>query len=196
MHRLVGEGCLHIEVVDPAGQPITARARIIGNRDRTVDYRNRRQRDRPAGPLPVGLALAFLDETSDIPSVGIPREAHLRRGQRQMIDDNPAGDDLQDVVVDGDGLDGDDAFAGHIHGHVRETEVEEEVARHLPDAELAVQVLPRFADDRAANPVAEPRRLRDDQRDRQQRDCERPDPGSDVEDATDADHRIRTPGRC
>ena len=121
---------------------------------------------------------------------------HARRRQRDVVDDNPTGDELEDAVVDRERLDRDDAVAGEVHGHVGEAEIEEQVAGDCPDAHLTVDVLAGFANDRAADPVAKPRRLRHDEREREQAHQQRPNPGGDVDGAADQDHRLKTPDRC
>ena len=97
----------------------------------------------------------------------------------------PRDTSCEDAVVDANRLDGDDAVAGQIDGDIGEAKVVEQVASDRADRQLAVQILPGLADDGAPNPVAKPRCLRHDERERQQRDGERSDPGDDVDGAAD-----------
>ena len=81
-----------------------------------------------------------------------------------MVERHPARDQLEDVVIETEILDGDDLVTVHRDADVLHLDAEKQVAAEPSDRQLAVQVLVRFADDVAAHPVAEPGGLRHDNR--------------------------------
>ena len=99
-------------------------------------------------------------------------DLQLRLVQFDLIEDDAARDQLQRVVIEFERFDGNHALAGHVHRHVAELHAEEQIAAEGADRQLAIQILLRLADDVAAEPVFEPGRLRDDQRNRHDADEE------------------------
>ena len=88
---------------------------------------------------------------------------------------------LEDAVVDLERLDRDDALTRDVDRDVADRDAEEQVAAEPADRQLAVQILLRLADDVAAQPVAEPGRLRHDEREGDDADQQRADQGDDLQ---------------
>ena len=77
------------------------------------------------------------------------------------------------------------ALAVDVDVDVAELDPVEQVAAQAADRHGAVHVLLRLTLDEPAQPVAEPRRLRRDQRERDDADEQRPDEGHDLQGAPD-----------
>ena len=87
------------------------------------------------------------------------------------------------------GLGRDDALARDVDRDVADLHAEQQVAADPADRQLAVQVLLRLADDVAPQPVAEPRRLRHDERQRHDADHQGADERDDLQQTDGGSHR-------
>ncbi len=190
VHRRVLEPGLHVEPFDPARERERSGGRAIVDRHARVDHLDDRQGDRAVRPLAVGFLPLPFDEPREVPAVLVAGEAHHGTIDLDLVEHDAGRHELEHAVVDRQRLDGDDPLARDVHRHVGEIDPEEQVAAETADRQLAVQVLLRLAHDVAPDPVPEPRRLRDDERQRHDADEQRADERHDSEKTADGSHDL------
>ena len=146
------------------------------------------QRDRLARAFAIRFLLLPLHQLREVPALAVAFELQRRLDQLDLVEDDALRDELEDAVVDLDGLGRDDTLAGDVDRDVADLDAEQQVAADPADRQLAVQILLRLADDVAAQPVAEPGRLRHDQREGDDAHHQRADQRDDLENLTERSH--------
>ena len=181
VHGGVGERGFQVERVNPRGYPVGRRWRAIVYRQAAIDNLDIRQRDRLARALPIGFLRLPLDQPPEIPAAGIAPQQHVRLVDANLFDRHALRHQLRETVLDLHLLQRQDVLAIYGDRHIAELDAVEQVPAKAPDRHGAIHVLSRLSDDVLAQPVAEPRRLRHDQRQRDDADEERADQRHDLQ---------------
>ncbi len=173
VHGLVQEPRLHIQPGDLLRQRVAAGRRAIVDEDLPVLDLHVGHRDRTSRSLSIRLLPLPLRQPCDVPALTIAREIHRWIHQRDPLDDDAARDDLRSAVPQLHLRERDDVLPVHVDADVAQLDPVEQIAAELPDRELAVQILVPFPHDVPAQPLVKPRRLRHDQRERDDPDQDR-----------------------
>ena len=112
------------------------------------------------GADPVGFTRGFTRRASVQPS-GVCRATHHRPQHVDRVEDDARPAQRQHAVGHTDAVDRDDRRAGLFEAHAVEDDAAEQVAADAGDRDLRVEQPLGADDDVAAQPVAEPARLRD-----------------------------------
>jgi hypothetical protein len=188
VHRLIAERASDVEPLDPLRQAVAIRRGAIDDRHQSVPHVDRFERDRAARPFTVRFPLLLLHEPPEVPAVRVALGPDDGLAQPDLVDDDPARDEVEDAVLDLDGLDGHHLLALSIQRDVFETHPVEQVAAQPSDAQVPFQELRRLAHDVAAQPVLEPGRLRNDEGHGQHADEQRAQERSNLQCSPDRLH--------
>jgi hypothetical protein len=131
--------------------------------------------NRIRGPPAIGFSLLFLHEAAERPGIAVATQIDHRLIETNRIDRQPLREQLEHAVIEPEVLDRHDLAAVHRHTDVFHLDAEEQIAAQPFDRQRAVQIQVGLAHDVAAQPVLEPRRLRDDDRGRRRANHERQD---------------------
>ncbi len=118
VHRRVFERRGDVEIADLLRQPISGRAGAIVHPHRTVGDHDRLERHGASGALAIRFLPLLLHEPSDIPALLATLQLEPRLIEMDTVEHDPLRHDLEDVVVDLDILQRDDALARDIDRHV------------------------------------------------------------------------------
>ena len=173
MHRLVAERQVGVDTIEAIGHVDAARPDRPLEHDRGIGDGDVVDGNRRCRSLAIRLLLLLLDQPGDRPRLAVPLQVQHGPVQTDVVDRHAAGDHLEHVVVEAEVLDRHDLSAVHRDADVLHLDAEEQVPAQPLDRQPSVQIPRRFGDDVAAQPVLEPRRLRNDDRRRRRADDQR-----------------------
>jgi hypothetical protein len=170
-----------VDALDARGHVDAGRADHVSlEKERAVADADLADLQRAARLRLVGIRRLRLDQVREVPAFGGLLDPDDRLVQPDVVEDHVAANHGEHVVVERQVLHADDGLAVLRDVHVFQFHAEEQVTVQATDRQPAVHVILRLADDEAAEPFLEPRRLRDDDRHGGDPDHERADEGDNL----------------